>query len=118
MERRKFKRFSVQGSVEGNIVLKADIEIVDISLNGMLFLITKKLNTNSRCRVNLNIGNEKVSLDGIVIRSNLKDSRQIQCDFLPVYEVAVKFIRLSDKRKSDLQKIIDHLKECNGSTDS
>ncbi|NOZ24629.1 MAG: PilZ domain-containing protein [Nitrospirae bacterium] len=118
MERRKFKRFSVQGDVEGNIVLKADIDIIDISLNGMLFLITKNLNTNSRCRINLGIGKTRVSLDGIVIRSSLKDSRQIQCDFLPVYEVAVKFVHLSDKRKSDLQKIIDHLKECSDSTDS
>ncbi len=118
MERRKFRRFSVQGGVEGNIVLKADIDIIDISLNGMLFLITKKLNTNGRCRVNLSIGNTRVSLDGVVIRSSLKDSRQIECDYLPVYEVAVKFVQLSDKRKSDLQKIIDHLKECSDSTES
>ncbi len=117
MERRQFKRFSVQGNVEGNIILKADIEIIDISLNGMLFMITKNLNTNSRCRVNLNIGDAKVGLDGSVIRSNLKESRQIQNDFLPVYEVAVKFVRLSDKRKSELQKIIDYLKECSDSTD-
>ncbi len=102
----------------GNIVLKADIEVIDMCLDGVRFLITKRLNTNSRCLVSLNVDKTRVSLEGIVVRSSLKEGRQLDRDFQPVYEVAVRFNPLSEKRKTSLQKIIDHLRECKGSAGS
>ncbi len=133
MEKRRFERFTVQGEVEGNIVYTAEICLLDISLGGIRFLTTKRLNPEGSCRINLRHREKEVTLRGKIIWSIFKGTKKIDSeflqsrlryivpgilkkkkidiDFLPVYEVAVEFSPFSKETKASLSELIDQIKD-------
>ena len=110
-EKRRYKRVSVDGRIDGKVVLASEIDIIDISLGGIHFTCTKRILTNSKCVINLKHGNRIMAFSGNVVRSIFKGTKTSGTENMPLYEVAMEFTRLSDDRIDFLKALIDSLDE-------
>ncbi len=108
MEKRRFQRFNVNGRLRGEVVLSSDVELQDISLGGVKFMTTKRMNPNSKCTFTLNFKGKRIAINATVVRSMLKGTKKVDNDYLPIYEVALEFTNIEDI-KDDLETIIQEL---------
>lgn len=105
---RVFNRFKTGKRCKAKLVLADEVEIKDISLGGILLETTKRLNINNSYRIQIvsSDNNGTISPKGVVVRALLKGLSNNGHKHLPLYQVALKFIELSEKEKSFLNKII------------
>ncbi len=113
-ERRRFKRITVTGELGGNVIYKADILVLNISLGGICFLTEKRLNPGSKCYIELR-RDELCSfkLTGTVVRATLKKTQKVGEDFKPLYEIAVEFTSLTKEQQEELNKLISQFSQWN-----
>ncbi len=117
-EKRRYQRISITGELAGNVIYRADIYVLNISLGGICFLTEKRLNPGTNCLLELRDEDcACFKINGRVVRANLKRTNKIGDDIRPVYEVAVEFIELTDSQKAELDKLINRFSECRDSED-
>ncbi len=105
---RVFNRFKTGNRCKVKLVLADEVEIKDISLGGILLETTKRLNINNSYKIQIvsSDNNGTINPKGVVVRALLKGHSNNGHKHLPLYQVALKFTKLSEKEKSFLDKII------------
>ncbi len=112
-EKRRYPRFCITGELEGNLIYRADIHVLNISLGGICFLTEKRLNPGCNCLLELrDTGGAGFKVRGRVVRSNLKRTNKVGEDLRPVYEIAVEFTGLTETLRSELEGLISRFSEC------
>ncbi|MEC4676123.1 MAG: PilZ domain-containing protein [Nitrospirota bacterium] len=106
MENRKHTRVKNNGKIRGRTLMASNLDILDLSLNGIRFHSLKRVNIDSRYNLKISKGSISVNLKGIIVRSLFTNKSLIKGKSQPVYEVAMNFDLLSDTEKSALEDII------------
>jgi hypothetical protein len=109
MEKRKNIRLKIDGNLFGKMVVRTDLDIIDISLTGIRFYCLRRINTNSTCSLTLEKNGFAVELKGFVVRSVLKRTKDVKGTKMPLYEVALQFETLDDEKKKKLDHLISLL---------
>jgi uncharacterized Zn finger protein len=109
MEKRKCSRKECKGDVSGRIIFIEFLDIIDLSLSGIRFNCYRRVNMNSVHMIKIEKGKVSAKLKGVVVRSILKRMGVNDKKSLPLYEVALKFEKLSDSEKKSLEKVIQLL---------
>jgi|Deesub1362B_J571_1020462.scaffolds.fasta_scaffold00223_4 hypothetical protein len=111
IERRRYKRFTVNGKINGKVCLISDIDIQDISLSGIRFLTNKFISPGMKCNLTLHHKDCQIDLKGTVVRASLSGTKKEGDDFIPIFEVAVHFDPLDETTQKRLSEVLDSLQE-------
>jgi hypothetical protein len=104
MQNRNGKRCSIKGNYRSKLIFAHDVTIKDISSSGICVKTSKYLTSNNHYRIQIASGNnESISPACIVVRSFLNGTKKIDNKIVPVYEVALKFVELTDKEKNFIE---------------
>ena len=107
---RLFERFKTGDKYSAKLILADDVRIKDISLGGILLETTRRLNINNKYRIQIcGISDETISPMGLVVWASLKNTLKKMQDAVPIYHVALKFVKLNDEEKHYLEKLIMEL---------
>ncbi len=113
-DRRRNKRFilNVTG-VNARMVLVAEVNVIDISIGGILLKTNRRLNIGNDYALKLGADNRVISLKGTVIWSSLSESKTVaDAEVMPIYRVGLKFKDMSTERITELLDFIEgHKKE-------
>jgi hypothetical protein len=100
MIKREGLRVKIRDSYRARLVVADDIEINDISITGICIKTSKYLMNRNNYRVHIiSQDNEEIMPRGKVVRSCLNCSIKRNGDTMPVYEVALKFVQLSNRER-------------------
>jgi hypothetical protein len=110
VEKRKSVRLKIDGTLFGKMVVRTQLDIIDISQTGIRFNCLRRININSTCTLTLEKSDVSVELRGIVVRSVLRRTKDVKGAKMPLYEVAVHFAELDDETKKNLDQLISLLK--------
>lgn len=110
MENRKSVRLKIDGNLCGKMVIRTELDILDISLTGIRFYCLRRINTNSTCSLILEKNGFTVNMRGVVVRSVLKRTKDVKGTNMPLYEVALHFETLNGEQKKKLDHLISLLK--------
>jgi hypothetical protein len=111
VERRRYKRFTVNGEINGKVCLISEIDVRDISLSGIRFLTNKFISPGIKCNLNIQFKDRQIELRGTVVRASLSGTKKEGDDFIPIFEVAVHFDSLDESTKKKLSEILDSLQK-------
>jgi len=106
VEKRKSERFQVHGDISGRVVLASDVDIQDLSTNGIRFICSQRVLPRSRIELVIGKDELKVNIGGVVVRSTLLGGMSGHPDSGPAYEVAATFDSLGDDHRSALEKLV------------
>ena len=88
------------------VIYSNDISIKKISDSEMSLETSLYINTYSIYKFELiNKDNEKIKLTGEANSSFLRRTKKVNGYYIPIYEVGIKFIKLSDEEKQFLDKL-------------
>jgi c-di-GMP-binding flagellar brake protein YcgR len=113
-ERRKYKRFKVDGKgIESKVVFAKNVKIIDMSIGGMSVETDKRLNPGSKHILKLKQKNKVLSLKSIVARCLLGRSlKSLSGEVIPIYNAGLEFIDVPNEMRSEIAKFIeDHREE-------
>ncbi|MFN3479637.1 MAG: PilZ domain-containing protein, partial [Thermodesulfovibrionales bacterium] len=108
-ERRSHKRYTVDNlNIRGNILFISDIEIVNISLNGIAIRCDRRIDLNRRYNLNLSYEGKKISLNGHVVWSMITGSRLNSIgEMVPIYTAGIEFVDVLSEKMSELVEFIE-----------
>lgn len=117
-EKRKFKRFIIEGmDVHCKMVLATEVEVLNISLGGALVSLNKRLNMGNEYTLKIDCGDNIVSLKGLVVWERLANLKKNENgELAPIYEAGLRFNETLSGKGADLidfieQNIIGKLSE-------
>ena len=112
-ERRKYKRFKVEGKgIEGKVIFAKNVKIIDMSVGGMSVETEKRLNPGSKHILKLKYKNKVISIKSIVARCLLgKSQRNLSGEVIPIYNAGLEFIDVPDAMRSEIAKFIEDHRE-------
>ena len=98
---------------KAKLIQADEVKIKDIGLGGMLVEISKRLNVNSRYKIQIisSLNNEIITPLVISIRSFLRGTTKDGQNIRPIYEVAFKFAGLTDNEKTFIEKLYKKMRE-------
>ncbi len=107
MGRREFEQ---KGRPAGQVISISDVELLDISTEGVRFRTHRRLSPNSDCTFVLGMNGKRNAVKGTVTKSILRGTKRVENDYLPVYEVALEF---TDRKvsKGELELLINELSQ-------
>lgn len=106
MVKNEVKRYRTDTIKRGKVIYSNDISIKKISDSEMSLETSLYINTNSVTKIEIvNKNKEKIKLTGEAISSLLRRTQWKNGDNVPIYEVGIKFIELSDVEKRFLDKL-------------
>ncbi|NIQ12963.1 MAG: hypothetical protein GTO02_00690 [Candidatus Dadabacteria bacterium] len=106
-EKRKHKRYNVD-SIHGNMLYSADVNIVNISIDGIAIETTRRLNLNKEYTLKIKYKDSNLNLKAIVIWSILsRNETKKSGEILPVYKTGMRFSNVLNKKSDDLLSFID-----------
>lgn len=107
-EKRLHRRFVVEG-IEGTLMFATDVEILNISINGVALKANRRLEIGREYTLKLEYMEKSVSLNGIVVWSVLSELGMGQRDEkVPIYKAGMKFTNvISDK----MVNLLDFIEE-------
>jgi hypothetical protein len=105
VEKRECKRKALSGEVAGKIILVDHLKILDLSMKGIRFRCSRRVEMNSIRRIKIERGGVSLDIRGEVVRSSLCIEQQ---DGAPVvrYEVAMRFKNISKETEKSLEQLI------------
>jgi c-di-GMP-binding flagellar brake protein YcgR len=108
-ERRKYKRFKVEGKgIESKVIFAKNVNIIDMSVGGMSVETEKRLNPGSKHILKLKHKNKVISIKSIVARCLLgKSQRNLSGEVVPIYNAGLEFIDVTDEMRSEIAKFIE-----------
>ncbi len=110
-EKRLQKRFVVEGmDIDGKIILTNEVNVLDISIDGMLVKADRRFDIGGQYWLRLRYGDNVLSLKGVVMWSVLSELRRTSADSrVPLYKAGIKFIDMArDKYDALIDFISSH----------
>ncbi len=107
----KFEGCEAKGKLSAMIVGSAEIEVLKISTEGMLFEATNKLNMNAHYRFQLTLGDKKGILQAKTLSVLMKATVQKNKRAMTLYQVAAEFKNLKDNEKNFIKSVVDDIIE-------
>ena len=112
MEKRKSKRFITGDNCSGKLIIGEKVKIVNISIGGLCVEILKHLIIDNIYKIEIACSkNKTISLSSVVVWSSFRGTVKINDNILPVYEVGLKLIELTDTDKEYLDKLVSNLSD-------
>lgn len=109
-EKRRFKRYNVD-SIHGNMIFSSDVNIVNISIDGVAIETTKRLNLDKEYSLKVRFKDVMLNLKGLVVWSVLSHTVTKKTgEVLPVYKAGLRFTNVLNDKSSNLLKFIDENK--------
>ncbi len=109
-ERRLHKRFVVEG-IEGTLMFATDVEILNISINGVALKANRRLEIGREYTLKLEYLEKSVSMNGIVIWSVLSElGRGQHEERVPIYKAGMKFTNVISEKMAGLLDFIEENK--------
>ncbi len=108
-ERRAHKRYTVDNlNVRGNIIFISDIEIVNISLNGIAIRCSRRIEPNREYTLYLSYEGKEITIKGRVVWSMITGSMLTEMgESAPVYTAGLEFVDVLSEKMSDLIRFIE-----------
>jgi hypothetical protein len=113
-DNRSHKRFTLNVTgINTRMVLVPEVNVIDISIGGILLKANRRLNIGSEYALKLGAKNRVISLRGAVIWSSLSESRAgVEGVVAPIYRAGLKFKNMSIDSITELLNFIEgHKKE-------
>lgn len=109
-EKRKFKRYSVD-DIHGNMLYSADVNIVNISIDGVLLETTRRMDINREYTLKIKYKKSILDLKGAVVWSVLsRTETRPTGENIPIYKTGIKFSHGFSDTTRDVMKFIDENK--------
>ena len=106
MVKNEVKRYRTDTIKRGRVIYSNDIIRKKISDSEMSLETSLYINTYSIYKFELiNKDNEKIKLTGEANSSFLRRTQKVNGDYIPIYEVGIKFSKLSDVEARFLDKL-------------
>lgn len=105
MEKRQCERKVVTGQVAGKMILVDHLNILDLSIKGIRFKCSRRVDMNGIHRIRIERGDMALAIKGKVVRSTLRIER-CQGTPLAIYEVAMTFTSLTQEEEKSLEQLI------------
>lgn len=107
-ERRNYPRFIVDiMDIHGKMLFANDVNILDISMGGVLLKADRRLNIGRDYTMKLESKDKVLNVQGTVVRSMLSESRKDEKgEIIPIYTAGLHFINLSNEKMSELKHFI------------
>lgn len=104
---RIYDRYKPKGECRAKLIHADEVTIKNISLGGLLIETTRRLNLNQGYKIQMlsHKGNSVITPRCVVTRAFL---RRLEND-LPVYEIALKFINLTNDEEAFLKNIFSNI---------
>ncbi len=108
-ERRNYQRFVVEG-VEGTLMFATDVDIINVSINGIALKANRRLEIGREYTLKLEFQDKVIALNGIVVWSVLSElGRGQHEEKVPIYKAGMRFTNvISEKMESLLDFIDEH----------
>lgn len=108
-ERRQNARVSVRSDVKGGVILVEHLDILDLSLGGIRFACTRRLNPGQHVELALRNDAVRVNRRGTVVRSTFVGAVRIQDQEHISYEVAVAFDEqpCDERQRADFARLLE-----------
>ncbi len=109
-EKRHYKRFVVEG-IEGTLMFTTDVEILNISINGVALRATRRLEIGREYTLKLEYKDKVVSMTGVVVWSVLSELHRDQhSENVPLYKAGMRFSDVVSSKMSMLLDFIENYK--------
>ncbi len=109
-ERRAYKRFKTGNNYRAKLDDTDKFKIKNISIGGICLKTSHHLNTSSIYKIKIfSYKNKEISTEGIVVWSYLIGTTTEKESSFPYYETGLKFIEMTYKLRSSLEKFITNL---------
>jgi len=106
-DQRRHKRYSVDG-IRGNVLYTSDIEVLNISLDGVAVETTRRLELNRDYTFKVRYKDTSLDLKGRVVWAVLiSKEKKDTVAFAPVYRAGIKFANVSSEKAGLLQRFIE-----------
>jgi hypothetical protein len=106
-DHRRNKRYSVDG-IRGNVLYTSDIEVINISIDGVAVETTRRLELNREYTFKVKYKDTSLDLKGRVVWAVLiSKGKKDTVAFVPVYRAGIKFTSVSSEKANLLQKFIE-----------
>jgi len=107
-ERRHYQRFVVEG-IEGTLMFATDVDIINISINGVALRANRRLEIGREYTLKLEFHDKVISLNGVVVWSVLSELAKGQHEEkVPIYKAGMRFTNvISDK----MSRLLDFIEE-------
>lgn len=109
-DNRRHKRYSVDG-IRGNVLYTSDIEVINISVDGVAVETTRRLELNREYTFKVRYKDTYLALKGCVVWAILisKEKKDTKA-FVPVYRAGIKFTNALSEKANLLQNFIEENK--------
>lgn len=109
-ERRHYQRFVVEG-VEGTLMFATDVDIINISINGVALKADRRLEIAREYTLKLEFHDQVISLNGIVVWSVLSELGRGQLEEkVPIYKVGMRFTNVISEKMAGILDFIEENK--------
>jgi c-di-GMP-binding flagellar brake protein YcgR len=107
-DKRRHKRYSVNlFSIHGKIPLANSVEILNISVGGVLIKLDRRLGIGSNYLLKLQSREKVLSIKGIVTRCSLSESQKDpKGDVVPYYTAGMEFMDISSEKIDEIADFI------------
>ncbi len=108
-DRRAHKRYTVDNfNIRGNILFISDIEIINISLNGIAIQCDRRIELNKLYTLSLKYEGKEINIKGRVVWSMITGSRlNTLGEMVPIYQAGLEFVDVLAEKMSDLVNFIE-----------
>lgn len=108
-ERRANNRYTVDNlNIRGNILFVSEIEIVNISLNGIAIRCDRRIEPNREYTLNLSYEEKEIAIKGRVVWSMITGSRlNPKGESVLIYTAGIEFIDILSEKMSELMHFIE-----------
>lgn len=98
-DRRRSPRLPAPSDVKGGVILIEHLDILDLSLSGVRFNCTRRLNPGQSLNLVLRKDDVRVDLRGRVLRSRFLGTARIKGENHNTYEVALAFEHAPEEKR-------------------
>lgn len=109
-ERRHYQRFLVEG-VEGTLMFATDVDIINISINGVALKADRRLEIGREYTLKLEFQDKVISLNGLVVWSVLSElGKGHHEEKVPIYKAGMRFTNVISEKMAGLLDFIEENK--------
>jgi len=109
-EKRHYQRFVVEG-IEGTLMFATEVDIIDISINGVALRADRRLEIGREYTLKLEFKDKGISLNGVVVWSVLSElGKGHHEEKVPIYKAGMRFSSVISDKMAKLLEFIDENK--------
>ncbi len=109
-EKRRYQRFVVEG-IEGTLMFATEVDIIDISINGVALRADRRLEIGREYTLKLEFKDKGISLNGVVVWSVLSElGKGHHEEKVPIYKAGMRFSNVISEKMATLLDFIEENK--------